>query len=102
MKTPQLDALKVGKMASGDLFLELSEKIGWEAFSDFANDFLNSVGGTVSEKHDGVDMRLWVVVIDGCDLRLVFEDHPVLVSLESSDKQGDAVIERLHQKLAQN
>lgn len=99
MKTTQFDALKISKMASGHLCLTLSERISWETFPPFAEYLLNSVGGTISEKYDGSDIRLWCVAIDNSTLRLVFDDYPLMVSLESSDERGDAVIGRLYEKL---
>jgi hypothetical protein len=101
MNTLNFDALKTEKMATGHHCLNLSERVGWEAFPDFARKLLQVIGGQVMEKHDAPDIRLWEVNIGTCHLRLVFDDYPLMVSLESSDKEGDASIERIHRQLLQ-
>jgi hypothetical protein len=100
MSALPLDALAVNKMASGHLCLNLSERIGWDAFPNFAHEFLETfLEGDVIEKTDGPDMRLWKVQIRGCSLRLVFDDFPLMVSLESSDREGDAMIDDVYLRL---
>ncbi len=100
MNSPELDALTIQKMASGHLCLNLSERVAWEGFPDFAEKFLQATGGEIVKKTDGPDMRLWNVRIDESDLILAFDDFPVMISLESLDRAGDTVIERLEQQLS--
>jgi hypothetical protein len=100
MNSLQLDALTVQKMASGHLCLNLSACVGWEEFPDFADKFLRKIDGEILRKTEGPDMRLWDVRIDGSNLSLVFDDYPVMTSLESSDQAGDVVIEKLGQRLS--
>ena len=87
-------------MASGHLCLNLSARVGGEGFPDFADRLLHAISGEVERKTDGPDMRLWEVRIDGSDLSLVSDDYPVMISLESSDKVGDIVIEMLSQRFS--
>jgi hypothetical protein len=101
MNNLNFDALKIEKMASGHLCLNLSECVGWEAFPDFARKLLQVLGGQVMKKHDAPDIRLWDVNIGTCHLRLAFDDYPMMVSLESSGQEGDASIESIHRKLLQ-
>jgi hypothetical protein len=74
--------------------------VAWEGFPDFAEKFLQVTGGEIVKKTDGPDMRLWNVRIDESNLILVFDDYPVMISLESSDRAGDIVIERLERQLS--
>ena len=88
------------KMASGHLCLNLSERVGWDGFPDFADNLLQAIGGEIVRKTDCPDMRLWEVRVGGSDLSLVFDDYPVMTSLESSDQAGDIVIQNLSQRLS--
>lgn len=88
-------------MASGHFCLNLTERINWEAFSDFAETFARSVGGSITQRSDVTDLRLWEISIDGHTLGFVFDDFPMMVSLESRDDRGDVILKRLHRKLAQ-
>ena len=83
-------------MASGHLCLNLSSKVSWEEFPIFANQLLLLLEGSVLEQADGVDMRLWNVLIAGKKLRLVFDDYPVMASIESASNDGDSAIQEIH------
>lgn len=96
----QYDALALTTMASGHLCLNLSEMITWEGFPAYANAFLSAVGGKRMHAADAADIRLWVITIDGQQLRLVFDDFPVMISLESGDPLGDAVLRKLFVSLS--
>lgn len=87
-------------MASGNLFLVLSENIGWEEFPDYAEDFIGKVGGKIIEKLDAVDVRIYKIKLKFVTLRLVYEDYPQMVSLESMDDSGDSVIRELYAEFA--
>jgi Protein of unknown function (DUF3630) len=102
MQTYPLESLAKTKMASGHLCLNLTAKVSWEAFPAFADWFILTVGGKVIQQTDAPDMRLWDVEIDFRPLRLVFDDYPLMVSLESSDEAGDSIVEEVHKKLRQN
>lgn len=87
-------------MASGHLCLNLTERISWEEFPVFAERFIPSIRGEITGKSDGPDLRLWEVTIDAQPLRFVFDDFPVMVSLESHSDEGDAILKRLYGELA--
>jgi hypothetical protein len=94
------DALAVTTMASGHLCLCVSEHVAWEEFPTYAAEFLKTVGGTKAGTVDSVDIRMWNVVLDNASLSLVFDDHPLMVSLESASTSGDDVIRRLYDRLS--
>ena len=86
-------------MASGHTCLNLSERIAWEQFPEFAGHVLEIIGGRVLQKYDGVDIRLWKVDAQGSSLRLVFDDFPVMVSLESDSNAGDMNLKHIFKLL---
>jgi hypothetical protein len=94
-----LDSLAINTMASGHLCLNMTERVSWEEFPVCAERLVSSIRGEITRKSDGADLRLWEVIINGQRLSLVFDDFPVMVSLESSDDEGDAVLKRLYQEL---
>jgi hypothetical protein len=100
VRSLNLDSLAIEKMASGHLCSNLSKVIGWETFPKFADAFVGFVDGQILSRDDGVDIRLWTLLIDGQKLWLVFDDFPLMTSLESSDSEGDRVINEVHRKLA--
>jgi len=100
MLSLQLDKLGLSKMASGHLCLNLSEKISWEIYPDFAESIIKICDGTVKDKVESPEMRIWIVVIAQQELRLVYEDYPQLVSLESCSDEADQLIKNLYAKLS--
>jgi hypothetical protein len=100
MKPQQhIESLAMTTMASGHMCLNLTERVSWENFPGFAESFIRSVEGSITQKSDGPDLRLWQVNIHGHLLRLVFDDFPVMVSLESSDDKGDDILKQLYRTL---
>lgn len=99
MNSLQLDSLAIEKMASSHESLSLSERISWEDFPRFAEDLISLFGGEIIEKIDGPDIRLWQVKYRASTLRLVFDDYPLMVSLESLDSNGDLIIHDLYKIL---
>lgn len=95
----RLDAVRLQPMASGHLCLCLSEQVTWEEFPSYADHLLQMLGGRKVESVDGVDLRIWDVVLGGTRIRLVFDDFPMMVSLESSDEAGDAALRRIELEL---
>jgi hypothetical protein len=79
--------------------LNLSEQVSWESFPTYANDLLKFAGGKKVDAAESVEMRIWTVVVDGSEMRLVQEDFPSMVSLEAMDEGGDEALRRLHSKL---
>lgn len=76
-------------MASGNSCLELTEKISWDDFADYADKLLGILNGKVYSKTASFDIIIWEVSINGENFRLVFDDLPVMVMLESSSEEGD-------------
>lgn len=99
MTIPKLDELSVGQMASGHLYLNLTSRVSWEAFPEYAQQFLRVFSGIVREATDTPDMRIWTITIAEQELRLVYEDYPQMVSLESSSDDTDDVIRTLYAQL---
>jgi hypothetical protein len=99
MPPRKFNSLALQTMASGHLCLNLTGRVSWEAFPSFADDFVGSIAGKITNKSDAPDLRIWEVRVDNTVLRLVFDDYPVMVSLESSDIQSDELLKRLHQQL---
>jgi hypothetical protein len=100
MKLPFFDALALQRMASGHNCLNLSTKVDWDEFPEFADHVLEAIKGKVLDRSDAADIRLWILNVGGCKLRFVFDDYPAMVSLESFDTQGDILLEKLHEKFS--
>ena len=94
-----LERLMLEPMASGHLCLELTELPGWWDFELYAGELLRRLEGRVTEKATVVDMHLWNVEIETVPLRLVYEDYPNRICLESDSDQGDTLLRQLHQRL---
>lgn len=82
-------------MASGHLCIELAEGGAWDDFPAFVERLIARIGGVVTAKADAVEARIWTITHSDCELRVVFEDYPSQVSLESPSDLGDAVIQRI-------
>lgn len=95
-----LDSLAIHEMASGYRCLSLSERVSWEEFPDYANALLAILRGSRTSVADGPDMRLWQVLVEGTELRLVYDDYPQSVSLESNSDEGDRVLQLVLDKLS--
>ena len=91
-----LEALHIKVMASGHLCLNLSQRVTWEDSSHYAKSLVGILGGTLKITADSVVTRIWDVSLDAVVLRLVWDDYPSMVSLESSDARGDDLVKRLH------
>lgn len=91
---PEVFALETG--TSGKLYMNLSSKVNWEDFPQYAEKFLALVDGSILKKGDAADVRIWDVNVEGKVLHLVFDDYPLMVSLESFDDKGDEVVDRLY------
>jgi hypothetical protein len=86
-------------MASGHLCLNLSEKVNWEDFAGYAEQLLRVLNGCKLDATESPDIRIWSVAVHGHVLRLVFDDYPAMLSLESSDDHGDTVLRRVELQL---
>ena len=90
---------KIIKMASGHLSLELSDQISFDSFPEYAELFLSIVGGSVIERGDSIVMCIWDVVIDEYKYRLVYDDYPCGVSLESDNDESDGQLIKVKETL---
>jgi len=97
-----LEALKTERQASGHLSLLLTERIGWEDFERYAEELLRRLDGLVAEKGSAADMHIWNVEIETLPFRLVYDDFPNGVTLESESYAGDMLLSKLHRKLLQS
>lgn len=91
MKTLELpnDYPRIIRMASGHLSLELSDQLSFDEFPEYAKEFLATLGGCIEEKNDSIIMCIWDAVINENKYRLVYDDYPRGVSLESQGLDGD-------------
>lgn len=94
-----LEKLKIKNMYSGDLCIELTEKIEWENFPVFAKYSIEFLGGQLIEEATVVDMHLWEIQIGTENFNLVYEDFPQMCSLEARDAAGSVQIKGIYEKL---
>ncbi|UZS72784.1 DUF3630 family protein [Pseudomonas syringae] len=94
--------LIIEKMHSGHSCLNFSAEIDWDNFPRYADSILGLLEGTVTSKSDAVDVRVWDVKIKGEAFFLTYEDFPSMVSLESKNANGDALIEEFFSVLSQS
>lgn len=79
-------------MNSGRPCLNLNSRIDWEKFPEFAEKLIHFLGAKVQKKTDSFDVRIWELLIQGEIIRLVFDDFPVMVSLESTNEASDEIL----------
>ncbi|VVH65809.1 hypothetical protein BSPLISOX_2125 [uncultured Gammaproteobacteria bacterium] len=85
----------IEKMANGALRIELTEKIDYENFEDFAKLFLKIIPAKVIDKIVAVNIIMWRLKINNKLFYLVFDDYPVMMSLEPIDNNLDNEILRI-------
>lgn len=94
-----LEVLQFEPMASGHRSLRLTTLVSWEAFTDYAEDVVSSLGGTVDGRVDSPVERVWDVTIDGGRFWLALDDFGLGVSLDARDARADAMIEGIRWRL---
>lgn len=99
MRQFELEKLTLESMFSGHLCLLLSEKIEWKNFPKFADEFCNHIGGNIVERTVGAEMQIWKIKTQQCLLKLVFDDYPLRVSLESSTDDADSFLRQIFKTL---
>ena len=99
MVATSFSGLKWKPMASGHLCLELTDRIGWHEFPKFAERLVSDFGWNVVEKSVVADMHIWGLKFENEQIRLVFDDFPLMISLESDSHKGDEIIKSLALKL---
>jgi hypothetical protein len=94
-----LQKLTLRVMASGHQCLELSEEIDWDEFPQFAEKLIMIVGVKIIDKAESVEMRIWNLQFPTCRIRLVYDDYPQMISLESDTPQGDDILKNLAEQM---
>ena len=84
--------MKLSKMASGNLCLNLSEKIDWDQFEEYANQITSLLKAKVKQKNESVVTIIWDILIDDQPLKLVYDDYPLGVTIESDNEDGNKKI----------
>lgn len=96
-----LNDLTIEVNERGYVHLGLTDRIGWEEFPSFADRVVSLIGAVVLTKRNTVDMHMWDLQLNNTLLRFVFQDYPVMTSLESDDPNGYASLENVRQFLMQ-
>jgi len=86
-------------MHSGNLCIALTEAGTWESFPAFAEKYCKQINATILKKIDGPDVRVWEIEVEGIIIRIVYDDYPNGVSLESWDDKGDEIIKKLFKQI---
>lgn len=86
---------KLERMHDGNLCVELTEAGTWESFEGFAEKWAEQIGAKIGERIDGPDVRLWHIVYERHQLRLVYSDYPNGVSVEATEAEANVAIEKL-------
>lgn len=94
------DIFGTENMKSGHICLNLNNEITWDDFPEYAERLLSLVEGEIQEKTDAFDIRIWEVKIKTELFRLVFDDFPMMISLESLSDQGDKIIRKIQINLS--
>jgi len=96
------DYPRITTMESGHLSLELTDRISYDNFHEYAENLLSTIGGSVEEKHDAIVMCIWDVVINQHQYRLVYDDYPCGGFLESFSTASDNELTRIKEMLLED
>jgi hypothetical protein len=99
MSTFVLEKVDIRTMASGNLCLNLTELVGWAQFPEVAEKLITMIGVKLLDKAESIEMRIWNLQFSNCQIRLVYDDFPQMVSLESDSLQGDIILRNLAHQL---
>jgi len=91
---------KILKMHSGHISIELTESGTWESFPKFAEEYAIQLGAILIEEIIAPNMRFWKIKIDDIELKLVYDDFPNGISLESDSDEGDEYLLDLFDNMA--
>ncbi|RCV88968.1 DUF3630 family protein [Billgrantia montanilacus] len=91
--------LDIELMKSGRSCLNLNSRVDWEGFPAYAESLARALGAKIQKKTDSFDIRIWELLIEGELIRLVFDDFPVMVSLESTSEAGDSILASVKSRL---
>ncbi len=100
IKKIKSDKIKLLKMASGNLYIVLSSEVEWSEFPEFLSYIVDLLNAKIEIKYESVESAIWEIVIDKIDLRLVFDDYPQEVTLESTNEDGDKKLVEIFDRLA--
>jgi hypothetical protein len=95
-----LEALAFEPMASGHRSLRLTTEISWDAFAGYAQEIVDTLGGTVLDRVDSPVERVWTVAIDGARFWLALDDFGLGVSLDARDAKAGAMLDGIRWRLA--
>ncbi len=96
-----MNVLTIEVNERGYVSLDLTDRIGWHDFPSFADRVVSLIGAAVLIKNKVVDMHLWDLQLNEVSICIVFQDFPVMTSLESADPNGYATLENVRQFLMQ-
>ncbi|MEO3430968.1 DUF3630 family protein [Pelagibius sp. CAU 1746] len=96
---PPLEALKIERQAGGHLSLLLTERMVFEDFGRYAEELMRRLDGKVTEKGYAAGMHIWNVKIETLPFRLVYDEFPNGVTLESESHAGDMLLSKLQKRL---
>ena len=94
-----IERLDIRKMASGDESLLLTECVNWDAFPPYADEIVRLLGGTVVNRIDGPDQRVWTVCISNQLFWLAYEEYPSGVSLDPQNSDASAIVPSIRRSL---
>ncbi len=101
-RTPRrcLEKLTLSTMASGNQWLLLTERVGWEGFPMYAEWVAAALDLKVDSRGWTVVDHLWEVEAGGHSYLLVFDDFPFGVTLEARDKAASDHLPSLREALS--
>jgi hypothetical protein len=94
-----LEVLAFEPMASGHRSLRLTTAVSWESFADYAEEIVETLGGSVLDRVDSPVERVWTVRIDGAWFWLALDDFGLGVSLDARDAKGDTALDGIRSRL---
>jgi hypothetical protein len=87
-----LERLEIETMASGNESLRLTDRVGWEDFPRYAELVIASLGGTIVNRADGPDERVWTAIVQNCTFWISFDELVFGVSLDSQNAEASRLI----------
>jgi hypothetical protein len=87
-----LERLELETMASGNASLRLTDRVAWEDFPRYAELVIASLGGTIVDRADGPDQRVWAAIVQGGAFWISFDELVFGVSLDSQNAEASRLI----------
>lgn len=100
-KSIPIDSLALIPLTDSPRSLEFSREVEYEEFPGFVKKLMKLCGGTVVERTDTGEIRVWRVNIGGAELWAAWDEdmEGPLVSLTSRESKGDVVVSDLYYSL---